>query len=94
MLNKILTFLQILELLGKWTLKLIKNYHITAGFLLILSVLCRTEETTSSRFLFDIILILLLTIGIRHKKLSKARNSNYPNINILNQNIIKNNNKP
>lgn len=42
---------------------------------------------------FDIILILLITIGIRNKRLLKTANLHQPNINIINENILNINKK-
>ncbi|MDR3540665.1 MAG: hypothetical protein P4L69_06795 [Desulfosporosinus sp.] len=39
--NKFLTFLQIIELIGKWIVALIRNYHITSAIILFVDILDR-----------------------------------------------------
>ncbi|MCT8976284.1 hypothetical protein N4T77_06710 [Clostridium sp. CX1] len=90
MLKGILTFLQILDLIGKWISKAIKNYHITLGIILFVNIVSKISEHEGSLLsVFNVILIMILAIRAYRKYYCK-RILQAPIINIKNENNITN----
>jgi hypothetical protein len=94
MITKILHFLQVLEILGKWLSKAAKNYHITAGFIFITRIATISPNRRFASFYIDLILVSIMIFGYLQKDTnSKSKKSGF-SINISNKNININKNKP
>ena len=90
--NEFLTFLQIIELIGKWVVALIRNYHITSSIILFADIMDRLGSTQNRPIDgWEIFLGSLVFIWYyRKRSAKKALEPESPiiNVRIDNENIV------
>ena len=90
--NEFLTFLQIIELIGKWIIALIRNYHITSAIILFFDIMVRLGSPQNRPVDgFEVFLGSLVIIWYyRKRSANKALEPETPiiNVNIDNKNIL------
>ena len=90
--NEFLTFLQIIELIGKWIIALIRNYHITSAIILFVDIMIRLGSPQNRPidglevFLGSLVFIWYY----RKRSANKALEPGTPTINVSidNKNIV------